>query len=96
MLVIVILIFIVLPFLLICALLGAFDSKKQNHYHPDDDFLIEKDFYGRKDFDDDTNSPSGKNTYTSYADDIFNYTHGADPEDLREEDPDLYEDFSDF
>lgn len=86
MIVIAILIFIVLPFLLVCALLGAFDSKKQNHYHPDDDFFIEKDFYGHKNFDDDTHSP----------DDIFNLTRGADPEDLLEEDPDLYEDFSDF
>lgn len=97
MLVLFILIFIALPFLFICACCGVFDSKKRNYYDRDyEDYLAEKDFQSHKDFDDDTHSTSEKNIYSSYADDIFDYTRGIDPEDLREEDPDLYEDFSDF
>lgn len=91
MLVIIIFIFVVLSFLFICALLGAFDSKKPNHYDRDyEDYLAEKDFSSHQ--NDDFHLPAKKDDYGNYSDSLYDMARDMDPEDLREEDPDLFDD----
>lgn len=91
MLVLFILIFLVLPFIFICALFGVFDSKKRNFYDRDyEDYLAEKDFSKNK--NNDFHLPAEKDDYGNYSDSLYDMARDMDPEDLREEDPDLFDD----
>lgn len=91
MLVLFVLIFLVLPFILIFALLGAFDSKKRIFYDRGyDDYLAEKDFSEPQ--NDDFHLPAEKDDYGNYRDSLYDMARGMNPEDLREEDPDLFDD----
>lgn len=90
MILVIILIFIVLPFLLICALLGVFGSGRNSSFYRNyEDYSAEKDFYEHK--NEEPHLPAKRDRYGNYSDDIYDMALDMGPEDLREEDPDLYD-----
>lgn len=85
-----ILIFIVFPILLIYfASSDGSSSEKDSSSPPDDDFTEESYSYSGKNK---IHLPAKKDIYDNYSDDVYDYALDMDPEELREEDPDLYDD----
>ena len=90
MLFLLILIFIVFPVLLIYfAASAGSSSEKDNPGAQDDGFPDEPDFRGKS--KDEIHLPARKDFYGNYSDAAYDYALDMDPEELREEDPDLYD-----